>query len=118
MIQDIEEMQNGSRFANERCCEMNKNITTVVLWANLLFYIGIFGSVYLFLIDDNTPMWMLTILCIVVGIIGSAIPDSMINVGIEEIAMCALFGDYYAIVTDLIMKRKTSIFSKDIIERI
>lgn len=64
---------------------MGKNITVVILLSNLLFYIGIFGAVYLFLMDDNTPKWLLAILCVVVGIIGSAIPDAMINVGIEQI---------------------------------
>lgn len=66
---------------------MNKNMAFIVLISNLLFYIGIFLSIYLFGIDDNTYKWLIAILCIVVGMIGSAIPDAMINLGIREISI-------------------------------
>lgn len=114
---------------------MNKNITVVVLLSNLLYYVGIFFAVYLFLVDDNTPRWLLVIACIILGIVGSAIPDAMINVGIEKISIkrvriglllkyfnflicftflnimtaATIFGNYYVLITDLIMQRKTSI---------
>lgn len=60
---------------------MNRNITIIVLLSNLLFYIGIFCAV-LFLADDNSLKWLFVILCVVIGMIGSAIPKSMINAGI------------------------------------
>lgn len=66
---------------------MKKNIAVVILLSNVIFYMGIFGAVCLFLVDDNTPKWLLAILCVVIGIIGSAIPDAMINVGIEQISI-------------------------------
>lgn len=64
---------------------MNKNITLAIVLSNLIFYSGIFFIVHLFFIDDNSPKSLIAILLIVAGIIGSGIPDAMINIGFEQI---------------------------------
>lgn len=66
---------------------MNKNVAVIILVSNVIFYFGILGTVYLFLLDDNTIKWLIALSCIIIGIIGSAIPDAMINVGIEQISV-------------------------------
>lgn len=71
----------------ERRICMNKNLAFIVLISNFLFYIGIFGVIYLFGAEDNTYKWLIAILCIVVGMVGSAIPDAMINLGMGEISL-------------------------------
>lgn len=68
---------------------MYKKLGWIVVLAHVLFYMGIGMMIYLYFIEDNSPLWLGGILFVVAGILGSAIPDSMINVGIEGISISA-----------------------------
>lgn len=69
---------------------MHRKLGWIVGLAHALFYIGIGMMIYLYFIDNNSPLWFGSILLVIVGIIGSAIPDSMINIGIEGINIQAV----------------------------
>lgn len=66
---------------------MHNKLHLVYIVSNIIFYLGICIIIYLYLVDDNTPKWLGGEILIILGIIGSAIPDMMINVGISGISI-------------------------------
>lgn len=65
-----------------------KKMDFCLLISNIIFYIGIFIVDYLYIIDNNTFMWLIAEGLTIVGIIGiCTIPDMMINNGIENISI-------------------------------
>lgn len=69
---------------------MRKKLGRIVILSHVLFYVGIGMMIYLYFVEDNSPLWLVSIIFMVTGIIGGVIPDSMINVGIEGISISSV----------------------------
>lgn len=70
--------------------DMRKKLGRIVILSHVLFYVGIGMMIYLYFVEDNSPLWLVSIIFMVTGIIGGVIPDSMINVGIEGISISSV----------------------------
>lgn len=69
---------------------MKMKMSIITMLMSILFYLGVVAVVYLYFIDDNSYRWMIAFMLIIVGIIGYAIPEAIINVGADGISSVEL----------------------------
>ena len=68
---------------------LNKNFSFIITLSNLLFYIGIIITIFLCDLQDNSPIFLVGYVCIIMGLIGTALTDSVINSDAEGINITA-----------------------------
>ena len=66
---------------------LDKNFSIITALSNLLFYLGIISVFYFGKLGENTPKFLISYFCIIVGLIGTLLTDSVINAGTKGISI-------------------------------